>query len=327
MRHWRAPVPPRPRGRRRARRNRPWRAVRGSRASHHFGHHLRDPVDDRLRRAERREQALPVHDLEIGEARLLRGRHVRQSRIARGAGDRQCLELAIGDRDNSGAGISQEASTCLPSSAATAGAAPRNGICEVVMPVRCSSNTSVRWLMVPGPDEATLSLPGLALASAMKVRRSDAGRSGRAHQHLRRRHQHRHRRELPERVLVEIGLEARIHRDRVGDDEQRVAIGRRIGDEDGAGGIASPGLLSTIKARSTPCAAHRRGCVRPHRPGRPATTAQSAARCGGEFRRVFGLGACENQAAQQHSRKDDRADDGSRHFSPHRRLGRTDRRF
>ncbi len=48
------------------------------------------------------------------------------------------------------------------------------------MPVRCSSSTSVRWLMVPGPDEATFSVPGLALASAMKARRSDAGRSGRA---------------------------------------------------------------------------------------------------------------------------------------------------
>ena len=161
------------------------------------------------------------------------------------------------------------------------------------MPVRCSSSTSVRWLMVPEPDKATFSGRvwfGIGDEGA-EIRRRQVGPR---HQHLRRHHQHRDRRELLERVLVEIGIEARIDRDGVADDQQRVAVRRRIGDKDRAGGIACAGLvldddrLGPDRAQSfgedardrIDRTAGRRRHDQPHR-------------ARGKLRRVFGLRASE----------------------------------
>ena len=61
------------------------RRSRTSRLLHQPRRPPRDLVDDRLRRAGRREQALPVHDLEVGEPRLFGGRHVAGSFGSRAA--------------------------------------------------------------------------------------------------------------------------------------------------------------------------------------------------------------------------------------------------
>ena len=66
------------------------------------------------------------------------------------------------------------ASTWAPSSAVRAGAAPLNGICVVAMLVRCSSNTSVRWLNVAVPADAMLTsmplhlIPDLGRVAAIR---------------------------------------------------------------------------------------------------------------------------------------------------------------
>ena len=51
-------------------------------------------VDDLLRRAGRRQQAVMQHGFESGHAGFVEGRHVRQQRKALGAGDRDGAQLA-----------------------------------------------------------------------------------------------------------------------------------------------------------------------------------------------------------------------------------------
>ncbi len=53
--------------------------------------------------------------------------------------------------------------TCPPSRSATAGAAPRYGTCTILMLASMLNSSPVRWMVVPAPAEAKLTLPGLAL--------------------------------------------------------------------------------------------------------------------------------------------------------------------
>ena len=161
--------------------------------------------------------------------------------------------------------------------------------------------------MVPGPDEATFSVPGLAFGIGDERAQIGRRQVGPRHQHLRRHHQHRDRRELLQRVLVEIGIEARVDRDRVADDQQRVAVGRRVGDEDRAGGIARAGL-ALDDHRLGP---HRAQPIRQNARDRIDRTARRRRhdqphRARGKFRRVFGLGM-RTPAAQHQQRSDDKS--------------------
>src|SRR5690606_38091081 len=54
--------------------------------------------------------------------------------------------------------------TCPPSRSATAGPLPRYGTCRISVPVSILNISQDKWMEDPLPDEAHVSLPGLAWA-------------------------------------------------------------------------------------------------------------------------------------------------------------------
>src|SRR5262249_46583533 len=59
-------------------------------------------------------------------------------------------------------------STWPPSAAVSAGPAPVNGMCTILVSVRICSSSPARYGVVPAPGLVQLSLPGLALARAIR---------------------------------------------------------------------------------------------------------------------------------------------------------------
>jgi hypothetical protein len=68
--------------------------------------------------------------------------------------------------------------TCPPSNAATAGAPPLKGTCTMLTPAASLNSSPVRWKTVPLPEEAIVSWPGFAFASAMSSLTEVAGTPG-----------------------------------------------------------------------------------------------------------------------------------------------------
>ena len=57
-------------------------------------------------------------------------------------------------------------STWLPSSSDSAGPLPLYGTCSTLMPAMLANSSIAKWLVVPAPAEAIVSLPGRAFAAA-----------------------------------------------------------------------------------------------------------------------------------------------------------------
>ena len=60
--------------------------------------------------------------------------------------------------------LSNITSTCPLIMSVSAGAEPRYGTWVIFTPVIAMNNSSDRWIEVPFPDDAMLTLPGLVLA-------------------------------------------------------------------------------------------------------------------------------------------------------------------
>src|SRR5690606_12766372 len=76
-------------------------------ACQRFLHNILQLGDDLRRRAGGQEETVPLGDVEIGDARLGDGRHVRQLGHAPGRGDGQRLELAARHVVQAGGGVGE----------------------------------------------------------------------------------------------------------------------------------------------------------------------------------------------------------------------------
>ena len=86
----------------------------------------------------------------------------------------------------------------------------------------------LRCVPLPTPAWPKLIAPGFARARATKSASDLCGEAGVHHQHVRRQRQRHDVDEVLGRVVGQLGVDRRIDRVRVGIDEQRVAVGRRL---------------------------------------------------------------------------------------------------
>src|SRR5215831_10963067 len=89
------------------------------------------------------------------------------------------------------------------------------------------NSSHARWLMVPVPNEAVLILPGLAFACAMNSATVAAGTDGFTSM-TNGKSTRGNRRDVAQDVEGQRGIERRVDCVGGGDEQQRVAVGRRI---------------------------------------------------------------------------------------------------
>ena len=116
---------------------------------------------------------------------------------------------------------------------------PLNGTCTMSILASAFSSSPDRCGLVPRPAEPNVMLPGRAFASAIELLDGLCGDRRMHRQHIGRQHSQRNRREIAQRIVRQLRVHARIDRQRRQAHQQRVAVGRRLGDDvvadDGAG--------------------------------------------------------------------------------------------